>query len=228
MKIKTIEYYENYYSVRDPVSKKSYRGNIEDENGDFGKLLRGEYRPDNLVISHLEGGKEPGDLFWNHVNDPFCISERVKELMIGYKISGIDFIPTIVKNKNNKQISTQYYTVIITGRVDKIDYLNSDIKFLKKNGRVEESAYFVGKKFDVESWDSTDFFMERADSEGNSNCFIYASQKVMDLFKENKISNILFEKLSNYETWCDMIKIGVSEDMRERIDEKIKNASAQQ
>jgi hypothetical protein len=228
MKINTIDFYEKYYSVSDPASKKSYRGNILDKNGEFGKLRRGDYQPENLVITYLEGGEEPNDLFWSHVNDPFCISERVKDLMIHNKITGIKFIPTIVKNRNKKQNPTQYYTALITGRVDKIDYLNSDIKFLKQDGWIKESAHFIGKRFDVESWDSSDFFMERADKEGKSTCFIYVSQKVVDLFKKNKISNILFERLSDYETWCDMIKIGESEVMKKKIDEKIKNASAQQ
>lgn len=227
MEIKPIDYYKNFHAVSDPISTKSYRGNIEDEKGDFGKLLRGEYHPDSLVITHLEGGKESGDLIWNHVNDPFCISEKVKDLLIENDVSGVKFIPTIVKNKNKKQNSTQYYTVIISGRVDNIDYLNSDIKFIKQNGWVKESAHFIGKKFDVESWDSTDFFMERADSEGNSNCHIYVSKKVVDLLKKYKVRNILFEKLSDYETWCDMIKIGASQEMNRRIDEKIENASAQ-
>ena len=227
MEIKPIDYYKKFYIASDPVSTKSYRGNIEDENGDFGNLLRGEYHPDKLVITHLEGGKEPGELFWSHVNDPFCISERVKDLLIDNNITGIKFIPTIVKNKNKKQSSTKYYTVIITGRVHKIDYLNSDIRFIKKKGTVKESAYFIGKKFDANSWDSSDFFMERKDNEGKSNCCIYVSQKIVDLFKRNKIANILFEKLSDYETWCDMIKIGANEDMKRKIDDKIKNASAQ-
>jgi hypothetical protein len=41
------------------------------------------------------------------------------------------------------------------------------------------------------------------------------------------IANILFEKLSDYETWCDIIKLGASDDMKQKIDEKIRNASAQ-
>ena len=228
MKIKTIDFYDSFYIVSEPVSKKNYRGNIEDDNGNFGKLLRGEYLPSHLEITHLEGGKEPGDLLWCHVNDPFCVSEKVRKILFDNEISGIEFIPTTITNKNKRQSSTQYYTVIIIGRVDNIDYINSEVRFITKDGTVKESAYFIGKKFDIDSWDSTDFFMEREDSEGNSTGYIYASQKVVDLFKKNKITNILFEKLSEYETWCNLIKIGTNEDMKRKIDEKIMNASAQQ
>ena len=228
MEIRNIEYYKEFFTVSDPVSTKSYRGDIEDTNGDFGLLLRGEYKPDKLKITHLEGGKEPGDLFWNHVNDPFCVSEKVKRLLIDNNVSGLEFVPTIVMNKDNKHNPTQYYTVVITGRVDSIDLLNSDIRFIKKNGMVKESAYFIGKKFDAKSWDSSDFFMERKDNEGKSNCCIYVTKKVVDLFKKYKLKNILFENLSDYETWCDMIKIGVSDEMKRKIDLKIGNASAQQ
>lgn len=228
MEIRNIEYYKEFFAVSDPISTKSYRGVIDDTNGDFGLLLRGEYTPEKLKITHFEGGKEPGDIFWNHVNDPFCISEKVKMLFTNNNISGLEFVPTIVKNKNNKQNPTQYYTVIITGRVNSVDLLNSDIRFIKKNGMVKESAYFIGKKFDTKSWDSSDFFMERKDNEGKSNCCIYVTKKVVDLFKKNKLKNILFENLSGYETSWDIIKIGASDDMKRKMDEKIGSASAQQ
>lgn len=101
MEIKNIEYYKEFYTVSDPISTKSYRGTIENENDAFGLLLRGEYKPEKLEITHLEGGKEPGDLFWNHVNDPFSISEQVKDLLTDNNVSGLEFIPTTLKNKNN-------------------------------------------------------------------------------------------------------------------------------
>lgn len=67
--------------------------------------------------------------------------------------------------------------------------------------------------------------MEREDDSGKSNCSIYVSRKIVDLFKKNKIKNILFENLSDYETWCDMIKIGASDSIKQKIDEKVRNAS---
>ncbi len=226
VEIKDFDYYSKFYLVRDPASKKSYRGNIKGNDGKFGKLLRGEYRTGHMEISHLEGGKEPNDLFWSHVNDPFCISEWVKNVLIEHNVTGLEFIPTVVRNKSNELSSTNFYAVIITGRVDKIDFLNSEIKIMKMHSTVKESAYFIGSRFDVNSWDSSDFFMERIDDDGKWSCHIFVTQKVVDLFKKNKIANILFENLADCATWCEMIKIGANDSVKLAIDERIKKASA--
>ncbi|NQX93209.1 MAG: hypothetical protein HRT74_14000, partial [Flavobacteriales bacterium] len=161
MKLETTAFYKRFHEIVDPDSTRFYRGNIEDSNGDFGELTRGEYLPESLVITHSEGGKEPKDLFWNSVNDPFCVSDRVKNLMEENMITGVQYIPASVYNKKQKQNPSKYYAVVITGRVDCVDYLNSEIRFIKEPWAVKEMAYFMGKKFDVESWDSSDFFMER-------------------------------------------------------------------
>jgi hypothetical protein len=218
------DFFSNLYVVEDPVSTKNYRGDIINPIDKPGTLLRNEYKGEQLDIKYMEGSNEPGSLFWNSVAKPFCISQTLVDILQRNNLTGWSTIPTKVLTKSGNHTIDNYFALTVTGRANAIDYLQTDIVFKQFPGG--QFPYFKGLYFAPESWDSSDIFMERPDSDGKSSAFVYVTKKFVDTFKKNKVKNISFVNFNDYLTDCEMIKIGATETMRMNIDEKIKNASA--
>jgi hypothetical protein len=218
------DFFSNFYVVEDPVSTKNYRGNIINEFEKFGDLLRNDYSVSHLDINHMEGSNEPGILFWNSVTEPFCISQTLVDILQQNKITGWSTIPAKVLTKLGSHTINNYFALTVTGRADSIDYLQTDIVFKQFPGG--QFPHFKGLSFVPESWDGSDIFMERPDSDGKSSAFIYVTKKFVDTFKKNKVKNISFVNFNDYLTDCEMIKIGATETMKMKIDEMIKKACA--
>lgn len=216
------DFFSNFYVVEDPVSTKNYRGDIINQFDTSGGLLRSDYLISHIDIKHMEGSNEPGILFWNSVTEPFCISQTLVEILQQNKITGWSTIPAKVLTKSGSNTFDIYFALTVTGRVSSIDYLQTDIVFKQFPGG--QFPYFKGLYFGPENWDGSDIFMERQDINGKSSAFIYLTKKVVDIFKKNKIKNINFVNFNDYLTDCEMIKIGATETMKMKIDEKIKKA----
>jgi len=221
--MKYTDFFANFFVVEDPGSRKFYRGQILPEPEKNTGLLRAEYRIDHLEIHHLEGSGEPGNLFWNMVNDPFCINQSVADAFSQDNIQGWTATPASVLTKSGDKSAENYFAVSVTGRSDAVDYLQTDIVFRQLPGG--NYPYFKGIYFDPESWDGSDIFMERPDQHGHSNAFIYVTKKLVDICKKRKVKNIAFTNFNDYLTDCDMIKIGASDILQQKIDEMIKNYS---
>jgi len=218
------DFFSNFFVVEDPVSKKNYRGQLVNEFDDFGNLLRAEYKIDHIVIKYLEGLNEPSNFFWNRVNEPFCVNQSLIDILQEAKITGWTTIPTTVLTHLGNKTIDNYFAVTVTGRTNPLDYLETDVIFKQFPGG--KFPHFKGLYFDPKSWDGTDIFMERPDNDGKSSAFIYVTKKFVDAFKKNNVKNIKFVNFNDYETDCGMIKIGATESMKTKIDEKVKKASA--
>jgi hypothetical protein len=218
------DFFSNFYVVEDPVSTKNYRGKIINQFEKNGNLLRNEYKVSHLDIKHMEGSSEPGILFWNSVTEPFCISQSLLDILQQNKITGWSTIPVKVLTKSGGNTIDNFFALTVTGRADPINYLQTDIVFKQFPGG--QFPHFKGIYFVPESWDGSDIFMERTDSDGKSSAFIYVTKKFVDTFKKNKVKNIRFVNFNDYLTDCEMIKIGATETMKTKIDEMIKKACA--
>ncbi|HEY6062770.1 MAG TPA: hypothetical protein VIV35_04120 [Chitinophagaceae bacterium] len=218
------DFYSNFFVVEDPVSTKNYRGDIINPIDEPGALLRNEYKVNQLDIKYMEGSNEPGSLFWNSVTDPFCISGTFVDILHRNNITGWSTIPAKVLTKSGSYTIDNFFALTVTGRANAIDYLQTDIVFRLFPGG--QFPHFKGLYFDPESWDGSDIFMERPDSDGKSSAFIYVTKKFVDTCKKNKVKNIRFVSFNDYLTDCEMIKIGSTEIMKMKIDEKIKKACA--
>jgi hypothetical protein len=216
------DFFSNFYVVEDPVSTKNYRGNIINQFEKSEDLIRNEYPVRQLDIKHMEGSIEPGNLFWNSVAEPFCISQPLVEILQQNKITGWATIPATVLTKSGSHTIDNYFALTVTGRADSIDYLQTDIVFKQFPGG--RFPHFKGLYFVPESWDGSDIFMERPDKDLNSSAFIYVTKKFVDIFKKNKVKNISFVNFNDYLTDCEMIKLGATETMKMKIDEMIKKA----
>ena len=69
------DFFSNFYVLRDPISKKHFRGKTINDIGDFGKALRDEKNISQLDVEYAEGTNEPSSFFWNRLLEPFCINE---------------------------------------------------------------------------------------------------------------------------------------------------------
>lgn len=217
------DFFSNFFVVEDPASKKSYRGQIVNEPGSAFELLRAEYKTDHLDIMHLEGSNEPGSLFWNMVNEPFCVSQELAFTLREAGITGWTVTPANLLTKSGDRMPGNYSAVSVTGRANAVDYLKTDIVFRQFPGG--QFPHFKGLYFDPESWDGTDIFMERPDEEGKSTAIIFVTKKFVDTFKKNKVKNIGFVNFNDYLTDCDMIKIGATDALKRQIDGKIRTAT---
>ena len=129
----------------------------------------------------------------------------------------------MLAKKGNKS-NEKYFALIVYGRINPIDYLETEIVFKQFPGG--ELPHFKGLYFEPESWDGTDIFMARADIDGKSTGFIYVTKYFVDTIKRNKITNIRFINFNDYLTNCGMIKISATESMKNKIDEMIKKSCA--
>jgi hypothetical protein len=216
-------YFSDFFVVNDPASKKSFRGKIENDIGDFGQLLRADVRADYLSVRHLEGGREPSPLFWNTVCDPFCVTDDLLNILRANDISGWSTIPVTVVDKNGKTWDN-FSVLTVQGRADAVDYLQSDVVFKQMPGGIFPS--FKGLYFKRESWDGSDIFMTRADSYGKQTAFVYATRRLVEVFRKSKIKNISFINFNDYEISCSTITIGANENLKHLLADKIAKASA--
>lgn len=218
-------FFSNFFIVDDPLSKKNFRGKITDQINNPWLLIRSEIDLDKLTIEHLEGGQEPGSLFWNQVNDPFCIHNDLLDILRKNEISGWSAIPVTIESKNGIKNSS-FSALKIHGRANAIDYLESDVVFVQTpRGR---SASFKGLYFEPESWDGSDLFMSRSDNYGKSTAFVYASKKLVEIFKKAKVKNIKFTNFNDFEIWCPTITICANESYKSQLENKIREASSNQ
>jgi hypothetical protein len=221
--MKHSDFFSNFFVVEDPDFKKNYRGQIVKESDSTLRLLRADYKTEHLDIKHLEGSNEPSSLFWNMVNEPFCVNHALVDTFREANITGWTVTPTTVLTKLGEKTLDNYFAVSVTGRTNVIDYLKTDIVFKQFPGG--QFPHFKGLYFDPESWDGTDIFMARPDIEGQSSAFIYVTKKFVDIFNNNKVKNIGFVNFNDYITDCGMVKICATDKMKREIDEKIKKAS---
>ena len=139
-------------------------------------------------------------------------------------IKGWSATPANVLTKLGNKTSEIYFALIVSGRIDPIDYLQTEIVFKQFAGG--KFPHFKGLYFKPESWDGTDIFMAHPDINGKSTAFTYVTKKFVDVVQNSKISNISFINFNDYFTDCEMIKIGATELLKSKIDERIKKSCA--
>lgn len=135
-------------------------------------------------------GSKYYDLIFNDVSS-FLFSSKIINLLLENNITGWKAHPAIIYNKDN--IIEGYSFFEVKGRCGSIDWTNSE-EFKKQF--VLNSPYadmLRGIYPNLSLWDGSDFFI----AEGT--LFIFVTQKVKDLFISNKITNVKFTKITEYE-----------------------------
>lgn len=120
-------------------------------------------------------GSVPYDFVFGGYVQINLISERVLDILEKYNITGWStYDVRIAAHPAIKKELPRYYGLQILGRCNKIEY--------RYGPGYEPSHCF--DPFDISSWDGSDLFSP----EGST--WIFATQKVVDCFKETKITNV--------------------------------------
>jgi hypothetical protein len=218
------DFFSNFYIVSDPFSDKSFRGMIINRKNDFADLLRSKITVGKLLIQHCSGGKEPNEIFWNVLFDPICVKKKVIEILDSNNLKGWTKIPASVSDKTGNILYEDYFGLSIFGRVNHLDFLQSDVFMKEMPGGL--FPYFRGLRFNIESWDISDIFMERVKYDGRESAQIFVTKRFVDAFKKNKLRNIRFTNFNDYEIPCfDIIQLATGP-YKFQLEEKVKKASA--
>lgn len=220
--MRDTSFFSDFFVIEDPSSKKNFRGQISSDIAGY-RLSRSEVIVDKFAIRYLEGAEEPSAIFWNRSNDPFCVSNEVLNILTTNGITGWSSFPVSVEDKNGKAWDC-FSALTIHGRADAINYLESDIVFKQMPGGPSPS--FKGLYFTPESWDGSDLFMTRADQFGKTTAFMYATKKLVQVFRKEKTRNIRFVNFNDYELWCPIVLIGANDSYRCQLEDKIAKAGA--
>jgi hypothetical protein len=177
--------------------------NGKDNNGLFDqhRLIQGVY--DGLffpVVFKQEYGKKLEDILDTGWPSLFLISNRMKTVLEDNNLTGWKTFKARVLDTKGREIE-EYHGLSIIGRSGPIDYSKSEIikKRLVPNGLL--SKYYKGLHVGLDKWDHSDFFLPEF-SFG-----IIVTQRVVEVLKKNKLTNIRFENLTEIETDDYTVKI---------------------
>ncbi len=154
-------------------------------------LFRGEKEYNGLDCQYLLG-KRVYDLVSSGYAGVNIFSERVINLLRENNITGWKATPCKFYNKEGELIDG-YSVLSITGRTGKID--DSKSRIVKKQ-YAEGAPFFdalIGLYPDMTQWDGSDMFAP----EGTAITMV--TQKVCDLFVKQKITNVMFRKITEIE-----------------------------
>lgn len=167
-----------------------------DEKGktDAMNLLEGNYGKLNfpIVFKHVSG-KKHCDLIGSGWGILYLISDRMKELLEKYNLTGWKCFPVEILDKKGEKIQEVYHGLSIVGRSGPIDYGKSFLieKRTIPNGPL--SKYYKGLYFEMETWDGSDFFLVK------NNWGTMVTKKAKDLLVEHKLTNLMFYNLAEME-----------------------------
>lgn len=148
-------------------------------------------KPVTPVIFNYSSGSVLRDVI--SANPPvLLINDRVFNLLTKRGITGWTTYPVVVYGKDNIEI-TGYHGLAVTGRCGPIDDKKS--KWVKAPAKIGDGKVSVryGYFFDEKTWDGSDLFLPPESG------VVFVTEKVKDLFKEEKVSNVDFIKSTEFE-----------------------------
>lgn len=216
--------YNKLYSFYDPIGNRPYRGEINDYELAEGEISRGEKPIQNTVdVYHAMGESNPKDIIWTTNTYPLIVNERIIRILNENDITGWEKYDVRIHNKREELIKGKYYGLIITGRCGFIDY--SQGYLMTKKVGFTDSEHIKAPKFKDDFWDGSDLFMRKPNPEGNITMHRYCTKKVADIFRQEKIKNIKFEKTVEIAMPIFMLNIGASDREKKEI-EKLRGKSS--
>ena len=187
--------YDKTYKIRETFSNRPFRGVIENYDLAEPEISRGEKLINETVpVKHSMGGKTLYDIIWTTNAFPLIVSERIIELFKSNGITGWKTYNVEIRSKKNDLVDQKYFGLIITGRCGYRDYTKSSI-ILDKIG-INIKPHIKGFYFKNDYWDGSDLFMSNPEQNRNSTMSRFCTDKVVNLFKKEKIKNIEFEALN--------------------------------
>ena len=169
-----------------------------DRKGDWAwELLYGRYDNFDMPVIFQQKPSYGGKKITDFLNTGFGtkltpISDKVLDILVDNNITGWKTYPIQVFDKKGNEV-LGYHGFSITGRCKDLD-----ISLLKERVDVQyyESGpvrkYYKGFPLDLSAWDGSDMFLLSGTG------FNFINKKVYSLFKKHKVTNIQYEKVTDY------------------------------
>ena len=172
------------------------------EEWDEFKIGKNENIPEGellFIVNPCSGTK-----FWDVVQTGqgllFAFSERVVKLLQDNEVTGCKFYPMKIKDHEDMK----YYLLTVTGRCGALDNSKSKVimtreypetKIQNSNIVIPQGQFSLmkGRYFPLDSWDGSDFFMP------DGTLFTYVTERVMNLLKKHKVTNVFMQNLTEVE-----------------------------
>ncbi|MGJ8716438.1 MAG: hypothetical protein ACSHXG_15135 [Maribacter stanieri] len=202
--------YNKIFQIRECNSNRPFRGKIENFNFATPEISRVEISLTEIVaVKHTMGGKTLYDIIWTTNAFPLIVSKRVIELFKSNAITGWKTYDVKIYSKKDELIDKNYFGLIITGRCGYRDYSTSSI-VMDKIGITAE-PHLKGYYFKDDFWDGSDLFMSNPDEKGEAPMYRFCSERVVQLFKKEKIQNIVFKEVTEFTMSISSYEIGLYE-----------------
>ncbi|MFZ4499873.1 MAG: imm11 family protein [Minisyncoccia bacterium] len=157
-------------------------------------LVMGDYSGISFpVVFKQEYGKKLQDILDTGWPSLHLISNKMKTVLEDNNLTGWKTFSVKVLDMQGQEIYG-YHGFSVTGRCNKIDYGKSEIveKRLVPNGPLIK--FYQGLHIEVDKWDGKDFFLPE------KYFGIMITQKVAEIVKKSKLTNVLLENLTIIET----------------------------
>lgn len=182
-------WYTDFYTISDKDTRGALNL-IPKQNLDYTKVFRSEIVPDTVLEFVPNYGVKHFDFLNSGFAGVFLISKKIVELFRSNDIVGWNSIPVRIQGYEDQN----YYLLTVEGRCSAIDYGRSET-FLKKPYAPSGKPIEVkrGLYFDLESWDLSDVFTPE------NTRFTFITEKVKNILSVNKVTNILIERITDFE-----------------------------
>lgn len=180
------------FRLSDPLINTAFRGAVDDVSS-FWRAQRGEPVSKPLTISRMSG-KVLKDFVWTEAVTP-TVNQRVISMLTDAKISGWTTFPVNLFEDAQREVDG-YVGLAFTGRCNWISFDRREEALIHRPNRSGgQTRYFRGLKFDRESWDGSDFFMDADAKTG----WVLVTEQVKRIFEAGKVKNCELEPLDKIE-----------------------------
>lgn len=153
------------------------------------ELLRGEWQPTEPLQANWSMGRpEPGDIAVGMTVSWFYLGQRVQDLFNDHALTGWSTYPIVLHNKVG-DVCSGYAGLSVTGRCGTLQKERS--KKIPCHAKKLGKGDWRGMYFDESTWDGSDLF-----TTDDLTAYLFATEKVKNVFNEYKIKGFTFEPLS--------------------------------
>lgn len=153
------------------------------------------------------------------------VSARVLQILREHGFTGWSTYPVTVFDKQGSALEG-YAGLAITGRCGPVDIARSSIVLREYPGGW--FPMFLGRFFDLDSWDSSDLFMERADERGDVTLFRYATARVARALQRARVRQLQITPVADFEIDANGYRIGKPNLMPVDFDQRVSDAYVRQ
>jgi hypothetical protein len=182
--------YNNLFEMSDPLANRPLRLDPQQNWIDqemVNNLFYGLAQPPEPIKFIPQSGKQATDVLWSSYPPLFCISQKVVDIFLKNKFTGWGTYPVEVYDHNHNFLP-EYYGFSIKSYAGKRDCSRSTRVMKPPVPGLKPSGVYIGTYFDESMWDGSDIFRIQ-------HAVKIVTKAVVQIFKQNKITNVRFTPL---------------------------------